>query len=1068
MKKKRSDRRSGFIKFLLSFFAAISVAGIGVAVGTEKGYSASVDGFQVEGLNVDCSGTADYSEFSSTGTTLISKVQSQSDSCSGEITQTINTIKFTVSSEKNQGKILYTISIGNDGTYDDSEYGKIVKGGDSITVTHSSNKDNNNWSTLTISNIRFVEIYEYETTFASSTGGDFTVSYNGTFLEKNTAYKNSTEIPYKLIATPDENYSFYGWCVGENIFEGIGQEIFDFTPDKNTIVFPLFRSKLISSEPALFAVGTKRFTDLNEAILATDADVNNKIIVVSSGFVSNGNYTIPSKVTLLVPKDSGYTYSDTPNFETTYSKPSPFVILTLNDNATLNFSSNSTLFVDSNLAAIGQVGGHNGTPNGPHGKIVMNVNSTINMNNGSSLYCWGYIVGDGTINASSGSNVYETMMIRDFRGGTCTSGMLSNEQKVFPFNQYYVQNIESHLKLYAGANETLSTAITIDTKLFGLSTTTTSFKFVSKDEGLFRMTSGYIEKYYDSVLDRIHFVISDGKASISPITVTVYKEINSQDYIMPIHSGLSIDLINSTVTTNQDLAIFPGATINIDKDSTFTINNDKNVYVYDISDCGSWFPGSNLKPLDYIGGTQNEPTRKYIDPVTNETITSVPDAMIDVNGTINVQNGHFYTTNSGACVKSSNGSGIVDFSLASDASNIYQLPNTTAGDIENTKMPVVNARLKNDSSFEGTDEEYTDLEAGTSAVMVYDADQKKWVREEQKTIDVTLLFKDETNTSNSYSITYKHPTEATGFTFPTAEEAGFAADSLGRIVIGWIDKENGNLYEPGDELSARYEEAKTFYAYYGNSWVNINNGSSWNYSYDFTSEEKYPEGLVQLPSPDGTTTNWYLFEKDSKGKLSDSFNSAQGTYGLFHYDSSIYAHGNDKYYFIQNGVLLEEEGVRAIIVSGKQTDYCYISSGKGLDSDGDLDSDGGLKSYVLTSTRKYIANDLGSMSSGFYNIDANGIIHTEDPYVAGNNACYSSDDTVAYGHGLFAYNGYYYYAKEDGSIVKSSSTTYETFYVYRTNNKQYNGANITAGLYCFDSDGRMLDPTTLKPMEAAS
>ena len=51
------------------------------------------------------------------------------------------------------------------------------------------------------------------------------------------------------------------------------------------------------------------------------------------------------------------------------------------------------------------------------------------------------------------------MQIADFRGGSATMGMYNNAQKIFPLNQYFIQNIETKLILESGADEYIYTSI---------------------------------------------------------------------------------------------------------------------------------------------------------------------------------------------------------------------------------------------------------------------------------------------------------------------------------------------------------------------------------------------------------------------------------------------------------------------------------------------------------------------------------------------------------------------------------------------------------------------------------
>ncbi|MEI3086059.1 MAG: hypothetical protein V8S87_08720 [Oscillospiraceae bacterium] len=81
---------------------------------------------------------------------------------------------------------------------------------------------------------------------------------------------------------------------------------------------------------------------------------------------------------------------------------------------------------------------------GNYGQIWLESGSHIAVANGGALYAWGFVSGDGTVTVKSGGTVYEWYQITDFRGGSATLGM---GNKVFPFSQYYVQNIESAMTL---------------------------------------------------------------------------------------------------------------------------------------------------------------------------------------------------------------------------------------------------------------------------------------------------------------------------------------------------------------------------------------------------------------------------------------------------------------------------------------------------------------------------------------------------------------------------------------------------------------------------------------------
>ena len=149
-------------------------------------------------------------------------------------------------------------------------------------------------------------------------------------------------------------------------------------------------------------------------------------------------------------------------------------------------------------------------PTGAYGLIKMQEGSSIMLNNGAKLYAWGYITGDGSITANSGANVYEYYQVTDWRGGTQTGNMANNKQKVFPFTQYYVQNIEAALTLNAGANE--YTYISVTANIVG--TKSATIPFVGSN-GLFKLgADGQFTKRYIPAQDRMVFTIS-GEASLN-------------------------------------------------------------------------------------------------------------------------------------------------------------------------------------------------------------------------------------------------------------------------------------------------------------------------------------------------------------------------------------------------------------------------------------------------------------------------------------------------------------------------------------------------------------------------
>ena len=268
------------------------------------------------------------------------------------------------------------------------------------------------------------------------------------------------------------------------------------------------------------------------------------------------------------------------------------------------------------------------------------------LNNGANLYAWGYITGDGSITANSGANVYEYYQVTDWRGGSKTGDMANNAQKVFPFTQYYVQNIEAALTLNAGANE--YTYISVTAKIVG--TKSVTIPFVGSN-GLFKLgANGQFTKRYIPAQDRMVFTIS-GEASLNSIVMSLagIATFDSKDYVLPINNNVDIVITDGTTTIEKDAALLPGVTVLIAKDAELKVASTASLYVYDDAE---WSP-------DYVWGSKSFGS-SGICPVSyspsGKGSRGIADAKVDVNGVLTVA-GAVYTTATGANITSSEKTG---------------------------------------------------------------------------------------------------------------------------------------------------------------------------------------------------------------------------------------------------------------------------------------------------------------------------------------------------------------------------------------------------------------------------
>ena len=431
---------------------------------------------------------------------------------------------------------------------------------------------------------------------------------------------------------------------------------------------------------ATFSVNKTSYTDLNAAIDAAMSGRNKTIVVATDGTLS-GNYTIPAGVTLLVPFDDANTlYTTEPGSVKTAAAQSAFRTLTLTDNASITV--NGAISVGGKLYT--STSTHVCKPTGAYGQIKMSGGSRITVANGGALYAWGYITGSGNVRITSGATVYECFQVTDWRGGTATSGFFTpaDVNKVFPFTQYYVQNVEAPLTVeYGGSEKTYITAynqkIPID--------------FVGAG-GMFELAEGAsFTKTYDPAADRISFDIS-GNASLKGIKMKVFVfTIDSAKYVLPITNNVNINIHSGVTTISQDAALLPGVRVTIDQGAELNIQAKANLYVYDADQWSKdyvWGSGNGISPVAYSpSGKGNR---------------AVSDTAIDVNGVLRVA-GSVYTTAGGADICSGAGTGqYVQAAVPGTAENTYQCTQSDSG-VTPVAIPITPAKLHNaDGSYTET------------------------------------------------------------------------------------------------------------------------------------------------------------------------------------------------------------------------------------------------------------------------------------------------------------------------------------------------------------------------------
>ena len=552
--------------------------------------SGTVIGLADESIGLSFSGDADNA-WSASGTQIVGSATGTGGTCSDThysstltITNT-RTTKATLSFDYTIALNSGTIQVDGAAVTAGGKFSKELASNASIKVYIKSGSTSAA-TTITMTNVKLVADVSATVTFQPAQNGSYTV--DGKAINEDYTNTQSSMTAYQVIATPAAGYQFMGWY---NVTEG---KYINTSPKAalNIENDCTITARFVSNDAALFETGGQRFDDLNDAIAEAQKKLPATIALVSSGAIA-GSYTIPAGITLLIPFDEAKTcYTSTPASTTSQAGAKVFRTLTMSEGASLTV--NGAISVGGQYFAA--AGNGQGRIVGPYGYIKMESGSAIDVQSGASLYAWGFISGSGSVTVQSGGSVYEWYQILDFRGGTKTSQMGS---KVFPFNQYAVQNVEVPLTLHAGASETVYTGVNA---MGGIKPT--SIPFIG-DKGMFKLTSGSLTKAYDGATDRIHYTI-DGVAEVNSLNLTLAGiEVSSADYVLPLTNNMTINLAEGgKLTINQTAALLPGVEVSIAKDAELVVSSGKSIYIYDVDEWGGYCGGYSQQfiPVVYAPG----------------------------------------------------------------------------------------------------------------------------------------------------------------------------------------------------------------------------------------------------------------------------------------------------------------------------------------------------------------------------------------------------------------------------------------------------------------------------------
>ena len=1056
---------------VLALVPAITLPAFAATNGTVTGLSDSNIGLSFSGDANDA--------WSATGTTITGSVVSVGGTCSDthhNSTLTIKnnkatkaTLSFNYAIEQNSG----TITVDGSDVTTNGSFSKELAAGSSITVKIKSGSTTA--TKITMTNVALVSDVTATTTFVPAENGTYTV--DGKTVTEEYSNTQSSMTAYQVVATPADGYQFLGWynlTTGKCIATAASTAL---NIESDCTITAKFASKSV----ALFETGGQRFADLNEAVAYAQANKQSKITLATDGSIS-GNYTIPTGITLLIPFDAaGTLYTDSPAAIRTAPASKAFRTLTMSEGTSITVNGAISLGGRYFAAA----GSQQGRPVGDYGYIKMADNSSITVKNGGNLYAWGFISGSGSVLAESGATVYEFYQIADFRGGSASSNM---GNKVFPFSQYFVQNIEVPLTLNAGANEKVYSGV------YAMSTTyTTSINFIGNN-GMFKVVSGSFTKDYDEKTDRLILTVN-GEAELNTLALKLAgMSVNSASYVLPITNNISINIQSGKVTINQDAALLAGVEVNIAEGADLTVASGKTIYVYD---------GDEWNSDNFVWGSCKFKSVAYAPgKAYNRTNADLKDVKIDVNGTLTAL-GAIYTTKGGADICSSGGTGVYSQQGTPGTETVTHQYNSSSNDISITITP---AKLHNaDGSYVETKtakagdtinyvngvwggtpcaHENTELRNAKEATCTepgYTGDTyckdcgekigtgtaipaKGHIEVIDEAVAATCTTPGKTEGKHcsvcNEVLVPQEEIPAKGHTEVIDDAVAATCTESGKtegkhcsvcneiLVAQEVIPAKGHV----EEIRNIKEVTDTEDGYTGDTYCSVCNEllksgeviyhNGWRKdgdSYSFYQEQKPVTGMVRVPYPAAELLPGYGpdaedAEVNVPGKEGnpDNYDYPDRESALFVFDE------NGVFQKDQCGVY-DDNGVTRWINNGMLVWHA------GLVKDGD-DYRYFKRNGMVTSVETYVAKTNDLLPAAKYTFDAEGkLMKLEGLHEDLNgNLCYYVDYVKNYA-GLVEVDGSYYYIASDLKAVKNC-----TYYVTKTNDLK------PAGYYTFDADGKMI------------
>ena len=594
------------------------------------------------------------------------------------------------------------------------QYSHFIAAGDSFELKIMvTTVDGANTTAIDVENIELVEsVYDAEFFI------DFDYEY-GTVLSEEFEYEEDVQTPESegapfddiitgvytvaMLAQPEDGYEFVAYVNADTGVVLSNNPRFDYKPVYNGEVITAVFAPESEGDTADYQIGSYYCSSFEDAIEYARY-ASDRVIAVNQPSVtlSGGRYALPRGVTLLVPYNDDHTmFTSVPHnsvgVPATRSTDYLYCCLNLTDGAKIIVENGAAISVssvhpattNSTLKVNGVVVPNNGAVSGYYSQIQMDEGTGITLLNGSTLYAWGFITGDGMIEAMNGAVVYELIQINDYRGGGATSMMSSVDKNQFFFNQYYVQNIEAALKINYGAVEYVAMDLYVSSV-----TMMVQRPFIgNSEEGAFRLdTSGsYLIKKYNPELDVMNYDFY-GTASLHSIEFSAAGyDLSTEHLYLPINDIVLNVLPGSVMNMEKKVIFMPGSGATVSEGAEINISGSGSVVFADTQDEAIQHYSVNnstpCRPATFSPTRPADVTRTWAD---------TEDAYLENGGSVNV-------TDSATLASTSGGANIYGegtFTIESTAEP-PELTVAVGSSAENSNLqPTATASLTNEDDTE--------------------------------------------------------------------------------------------------------------------------------------------------------------------------------------------------------------------------------------------------------------------------------------------------------------------------------------------------------------------------------